>query len=125
MSLITQGQNIGTFKAPTEAFAPDVTATGTSAFADPLIKFISNFLGFITGLAGILFLIYMIFAGLAWVTAGGDKGRVETAKHQITNAALGLIVVIATYSIAGIVGGVLGLDILNPVDILKTLDPTK
>lgn len=115
---------LGPFQAPTAAFAPDPTQPGISAFSTPLVKFLSNFLGFITGLAGIMFLIYLIFAGLSWVTAGGDKGRVESAKQQMTNAALGLVVVIAAYSIAGIVGAVLGLDILNPVGILSTLDPT-
>ncbi len=113
---------LGRLKAPAPAFAPTAGAD-TGAFALPLTSFISNFLGFITGLAGIIFLIYFIIAGLTWITAGGDKGKVESARTSMTNAALGLIVVIAAYSIAGIVGGVLGLDILNPVNILIKLKP--
>jgi hypothetical protein len=115
--------DLGNFKPPSEAFAPDIGPTDTTAFGVPLVKFLSNFIGFLTTLAGILFLIYFIFAGLSWVTSGGDKGKVETARNQMTQAALGLIVVIAGYGITGVIGRVLGLDILNPVDILKTLNP--
>lgn len=112
---------LGTLKPPTEAFAPqDYTALGAT---EPLSRFLSVFVGFATTLAGLMFLIYFIFAGLAWVTAGGDKGKVENAQHQMTNAALGLMIVIASYAIVGIVGGVLGLDILNPGQILRSLAP--
>jgi hypothetical protein len=109
---------------PTNAFAPDFTKTGVDVVGGPITQFISNFLGFITGLAGIMFLIYLIFAGLSWVSSGGDKGKVEAARNQMTQAALGLVVVIAAYAIAGVVGKVLGLDILNPVNVIRSIVPT-
>lgn len=111
------------FQPPTKAFAPVEGATGAAAVGAPIVEFISNFLGFITGLAGIMFLIYLIFAGLSWVSSGGDKGKVEAARNQMTQAALGLVVVIAAYSIAGVVGRVLGLDILNPVSVIESIIP--
>ena len=114
---------LGDFKTPIPAFQPDVTGTGTAAFAAPFTKFLSNFIGFLTTLAGIMFLIYFIFAGLSWVTSGGDKGKVEKAKDQLTQAAIGLVVIIAAYGIVGVIGRVLGLDILNPVKIIETLKP--
>lgn len=114
---------LGGFTTPIPAFQPDVTGTGTAAFAEPFTKFLSNFIGFLTTLAGILFLIYFLFAGLSWVTSGGDKAKVEKAKDQLTQAAIGLIVVIAAYSIVGVIGRVFGLDILNPIKIIETLKP--
>ncbi len=115
--------DLGNLEPPTKAFAPVPGQTGIIAVGGPISSFISNFLGFITGLAGIMFLIYLIFAGLSWVTSGGDKGKVEAARNQMTQAALGLVVVIAAYSIAGVVGKVLGLDILNPVNVIQTIIP--
>lgn len=70
-----------------------------------------------------MFLIYFIVAALSWITAGGEKGKIESARNSMTNAALGLIIVIASYAIVGIVGGVLGLNILNPIQVIGTLIP--
>lgn len=122
-NLLAAELDLGDLKPPTQAFAPVAGETGVAAVGGPIASFISNFLGFITGLAGIMFLIYLIFAGLSWVSSGGDKGKVEAARNQMTQAALGLVVVIAAYSIAGVVGKVLGLDILNPVNVIQTIIP--
>jgi Type IV secretion system pilin len=116
--------DLGTLTPPTDAFAPVQGMVGVDAVGGPIAEFISNFLGFMTGLAGIMFLIYMIFAGLSWVSSGGDKGKVEAARSQMTQAALGLVVVIAAYAIAGVVGRVLGLDILNPIKVIETIIPS-
>ncbi len=112
---------IGELDAPSAVFAPmGEDAAGAGA---PLVKFVSTFIGFLTALAGLMFLIYLIFAALSWITSGGDKGKVEHAREQMTQAALGLVVVIAAYSIAGIVGGVLGINILNPIQVLEMIAP--
>lgn len=111
---------LGQIQPPTVVFLPGQGAAGVAL---PISLFISNLLGFVTGLAGIMFLIYLIFAGLSWITAGGEKGKVEAARNQMTQAALGLVVVIAAYSIAGVVGRVLGLDILNPVNVITNILP--
>ncbi len=114
--------NLGSLKAP-GAFAPNLTNPTSASSVNSLSQFISTFIGFLTTLAGLMFLIYFIVAGLAWITAGGEKGKVESARQQMTNAALGLIIVIAAYSIVGIVGGVVGINILNPVQVIQTLIP--
>jgi hypothetical protein len=50
---------------------------------------------------------------------------VEKAKNQMTAAAIGLIIVIAAYSIIGIVGNVLGIDLLmsNPTKTIQNISP--
>ncbi len=111
---------LGQLDPPTAVFSPGAGAVGVGT---PIALFISNIIGFVTGLAGIMFLIYLIFAGLSWITAGGDKGKVEAARNQMTQAALGLVVVIAAYSIAGVVGRVLGIDLLDPVKMIGTILP--
>jgi uncharacterized protein YggT (Ycf19 family) len=119
----TGGTSLGTLEAPTAAFAP-TAGTGTEAFATPFTNFLSNLIGFLTLLAGLMFLLYFIFAALSWVTSGGEKGKVESAKNQMTQAALGLVIVVAAYAIAGVVGRVLGLNILDPISVLSRLSPS-
>lgn len=50
---------------------------------------------------------------IGWLTAGGDKQQVSTARDRITTAAIGLVLVIAAYAITGVVGSLFGLDILD------------
>jgi len=120
MSLLAD-VSLGELKPPTKAFAPNLASN--EGAVKPLENFFSMFIGFLTILAGLMFLIYFIFAALAWVTSGGDKGKVEHARQQMTNAALGLAITVAAYGIVGVVGKVFGLDILNPASLILSIMP--
>lgn len=98
-----------------------VAGKGAVVGGQPLTLAMTVGLGLFTVVGGMLFLLYFILGALSWITSGGDKGKVEKARSQLTNAALGLIIVIVSQAIAGIVGGVLGLDILRPVNMLESL----
>lgn len=66
-------------------------------------------------LGGLAFLVYLIWGGLDWLMAGGDKGKVDTAQHKITNALTGLAILIGSYAIIYFVGGAFNLNLLQPV----------
>jgi len=66
-------------------------------------------------LGGVAFIIFLIWGGIEWLTAGGDKGRVETAQKMISNAVIGLIVLIASYAIALFFQNALKINILAPI----------
>jgi len=80
--------------------------------------FISDLIATITVFGGLAFLVYFFLGALKWITAGGDKGKVAEAQASMTQGAVGLIALVASYFIIGIVGAVLGLDILNPFKVL-------
>ena len=69
-------------------------------------------------ISGIAFFVYLVWGDIEYLTSGGDKAKVSEAQTQMTQAAVGLIAMISSYFIIGIVGAVLGIDILNP---FKTL----
>lgn len=110
------------------ALAADITLgpspiTGLGKFqtdtpASQLANFISTIINVITITAGLAFLLYFAIGGLKWITSSGEKARAEEAKTELTQAAIGLIVVAVSYFIVGIVGGVVGIDILNPGKLL-------
>lgn len=79
---------------------------------------LSNIITTLTVVGGLAFIIYFAIGALKWIIAGGDKGKVAESQSQMTQAAIGLIAIVAAYFIAGIVGGVLGLDLLNPMKVL-------
>jgi len=72
---------------------------------------ISNIVGLLFLFGFLLSLLYLLMGGLQWITAGGEKAQLESARNKITNAIIGLIVVAATYAIFTLVGQFLGLDV--------------
>jgi hypothetical protein len=94
---------------------------GTTNAPDKLNSLFTTIFGFLTIIAGLSFLIYFLIGGLTWITAGGDSKKVDTAKAMMTNGAIGMIIIVATYGVVWIVGEVLGIDILNPAATLDTL----
>jgi len=51
------------------------------------------------GFVGILFVALMVYAGVLWMTAGGNEDQVGKAKKLIFQAMIGLVVVFSAYSI--------------------------
>jgi lysylphosphatidylglycerol synthetase-like protein (DUF2156 family) len=49
---------------------------------------------------GVIFLVLMIYAGYAWMTAHGDEQKVTKAKETITAAIIGLVIIIGAYAIS-------------------------
>lgn len=54
--------------------------------------------------AGSAMLIFLFFGGYQLMTSGGDPKKVQTAKQNIINAIMGIIIMIFAYWIVQIVG---------------------
>ena len=62
---------------------------------------------------GLAFLLYFLWGGLEWIMAGGDKGKIETARGKITQGLIGLVILAASYVIIKFLETAIGLDLLN------------
>ncbi len=62
---------------------------------------------------GLGFLINLIIGGFQWMASSGDPKSLQTARGRITNSLIGLIIVVAAFSIALIVETVLGIRIVS------------
>lgn len=60
-------------------------------------------------LSAIMVLIYLVWAGIGWLTAGGDKTRIEAARDRITNAIIGMALVAASFAIYKVVDHFFGI----------------
>lgn len=49
--------------------------------------------------AGSLALFYILYAGILYITAGGDANRVKTARATILNAMIGIVVILSSFTI--------------------------
>ena len=56
-------------------------------------------------IVGILAVIMIIFSGIRYITAHGDKGQVESAKNTLIYSIVGLVVAIIAYAIVSWVTG--------------------
>jgi hypothetical protein len=119
--LIAQGKKIGDLKGIGNFLPGSAGGETGSTTAMQVDNIFSTLITFLTIVAGLAFLIYFIIGALNWVTAGGDAKKVDTAKSYMTNGAIGMIIIVASYSIVWIVGSVLGLQILEPGEVIKNL----
>lgn len=64
-------------------------------------------------IAVLIALFFLIWGGIKWITSGGDKAGVETARNQIIAAIIGLIIVFLAFFILNLVLGLFGLSLFE------------
>lgn len=104
---------------PSTAFAaPMVPGSGGKFFEIPNIlgftnisQLIDNLVQVIFFVAGIGFFVNFLVGGIQWINAGGDAKAMQSARARITNSLIGLVIVVAAFSITRIIENVLGISI--------------
>jgi hypothetical protein len=77
-------------------------------------SFISKVIGVLTIIAIIWFIFTFIAGAISYMSAGGDKAAIESARKKIVNGVVGLIIVIISIFIISLIGYLIGIpDILN------------
>jgi len=116
--LLAQAANFGTGIQPVSpVYSPS---------ADPaanLEVIISTGLGVMTVVGGLFFVVYFFLGALKWVTAGGDSGKVGKARDEMIQGVIGLIILVAAYAIVGLIGTIIGIDLLNVADTIEQIRP--
>lgn len=82
-----------------QKFTGATNVYGTASGPDTLVEWIGQIVGLIIGFLGVILVLYIIWAGFIWMTAGGDTKKVDDAKAKIKNAVIGIIIVFAAYAI--------------------------
>lgn len=77
-------------------------------------NFISSAIGLIT-IIGIIWFVFLFITGaISYMSAGGDKAAIESARKKIINGVVGLVIIAFGLLIIKLVGTLIGLpDILN------------
>lgn len=68
-----------------------------------LAEIVGLIINALMGVLGTLLVLYLIYGGFLWMTAGGEEKQVEKAKEIIKNSIIGLIVIFLAYGIANFV----------------------
>lgn len=86
--------------------AADVDTIGTAAgisTASSLPEIIGQLISVFLGILGIIFVVLVVYAGFLYLTSQGEEGNVKKAKKLLSQAVIGLIIVISAYAISGYV----------------------
>ncbi len=74
---------------------------------EDIINFLRSIMDWIWRAASIIVVIFLIYAGFLFVTAGGDTTRVGSAKDMLKWALIGVVVMILAGSVMGVMTGLL------------------
>lgn len=104
--------------APASVFAEDIHLTQIASNYQGLSNItvqgvISFIINAILIVAGLFSFLYLLWGGVQWILAGGDKEGTEKARKRITAALIGLAIVFSAYALALLVKSIFGVDILN------------
>lgn len=87
-------------------------------------NFISTMIGLMTIIAIVWFVFLLITGAYGFMTAGGDKAQLETARKRIFTGIIGFVLVIAAVFIVDLIGKLFGINnILNPAELLNQILP--
>lgn len=89
----------------------DVASGGDVATIKCLEPLFKNLVGAIVALAGIALFIMLIVGGFNMLLSGGDQKKLEAAKGTITNAIIGLVVIVVAYLILLTIKEFTGVDV--------------
>ena|SRR5579859_183522 len=76
-------------------------------------NFINTLLGGVVDIGLLSVFIFLIWGSIEWITAGGDKTKVETARNKITGSVIGLIVLLSSLAIFFLVQQLLGVQLFR------------
>ncbi len=87
-----------------ETYLTDVgEGIGTDATTNDLPTLIGNIIAVLLSVLGIIFVVLIVYAGFLYLTAQGEDEKVKKAKKLLSQAVIGLVIIIAAYAIAAFV----------------------
>jgi len=75
--------------------------------------FLRTVLNIMLGVAGVASFVILLWGGLQWILAGGDKEGTEKARKKITAALIGLAIVFSAYALLYILRTLFNIDLIQ------------
>jgi sorbitol-specific phosphotransferase system component IIBC len=94
---------------------------GEQSGVETINSLMVNILNTMLLVGAVMLIITIIWSGIGWMIAGGDKEKLQKAQKRLTHAIIGFIILICVFAIANFVGGVFGLGFFKD---LKFILPT-
>lgn len=69
-----------------------------------LLLFVSNMIKLVTVVAGLFVIFNVVYAGIIYISSMGDSKAHSQVRDQITYSVVGLVIIVASYAIAMLIG---------------------
>lgn len=71
--------------------------------ASSLPQLIGNLISVILGVLGLIFVVLIVQSGIQYMTSSGAEDKVKEAKKRMITAVIGIVIILAAYSISSFV----------------------
>lgn len=89
---ISKAITVALITLPISALAQFQAPTGTNLPEGSIRGIVENVMNWILGIVGVLGVIGFAIAGILYLTAAGDEGKIDTAKKAMLYSIIGVIV---------------------------------
>jgi hypothetical protein len=97
-----------TWSALQKASPTDVADVATIG---SLTTLVSNIIRALVMFSGVVLFVMLLSGGMSFLFSGGDQKKLEKAKGTITNAFIGLVVLVGSYLILRLIKTITGVDV--------------
>jgi spore maturation protein SpmB len=114
-------QNLG----PIQGIGP-LSTNAHAGYTDAVNQFtgfISNIIALLSIIGALWFVYQIILSSIQWIGGGGDKNTIDVAKKRFMNAIIGLFLVITAYTVVGLIGRFLGINVYDIEQSIFSLAP--
>ena len=94
-------------------YADQITTTDDGGIV--VANFISGLLRIAFVVAAVILLFNLLYAGIQWISAGGDSGKIDKAKNRLTQSVVGILILSASVAIFMAINTFLG----HPVEFIS------
>jgi len=84
----------------------DTYSSGESK--DIITSLTTNIINLLTFIAGGIAVLFIVFGGYKYITANGEESKAKEARGMVINACIGLIIILASYTIVTAVASFIG-----------------
>lgn len=85
-----------------------IQASSTGDATQKFEKYLSQIVGVLTIIAVLFFVAQIIFAGYAFISSQGDEKVMEASRKRLTEAVLGLTIVVIAVGLGSLIAWLLG-----------------
>ncbi|OGM15800.1 hypothetical protein A2V56_01030 [Candidatus Woesebacteria bacterium RBG_19FT_COMBO_42_9] len=81
-------------------------------------KFVPMLISLVLIIGVVIFTFVLVLGAISWISSGGDKAQVESARGKVTTAIIGLVLLFSAWAIINLIELFFGINILT-LDILN------
>ncbi|MBU0978698.1 MAG: hypothetical protein ABIJ03_01805 [Patescibacteria group bacterium] len=87
--------------------------SGDDSYRSNFSYLVTSLMSFIMAIAALAVLLFLLFGAIEWISSGGDKNKLESARNKMMHAALGIIILSATTAIFMVIQQFVGIRVIN------------